>query len=212
MQVCPECGTQYEDHVPTCIADGVRLVSAAAVPEPKPARPAQASPPPRSRASAGIPVVLALAAMGGGGLAALVGGVFLWSQLGAHGRTQPVPPPPPPSVVAPAPALTAPVPPPAPAEPIEQPAVQVALASSPDGAKVYENDQFVCEAPCTIEHPPHAPLPRTFVFRLSGYRDATFEMTDAKAPISIQMSRARGAPAPANPTSTVPRPTIGRDR
>jgi hypothetical protein len=157
--------------------------------------------------------VLALAAMGGGGLAALIGGVFLWSQLGAHRTHAPAPPP----VPVPVPAIIAPPVQPsptheAPHEPAEQPAVEVELVSTPEGAKVYENDQFVCETPCTIQHPPHAPLPRTFVFRNPGYRDMTHEMTDAKGPISIQMIRARGAPAPANPTSTAPRPSIGRDR
>jgi len=83
------------------------------------------------------------------------------------------------------------------------------VVSEPMGAGVYENDQFVCQTPCTVQHPAHAPLPRTFVFKLPGYHDKTYEMTDASQPISVQLVHLHAA---AMPPPAGPRPSIGRER
>jgi hypothetical protein len=198
MKVCPECGTQYEDHVPTCIADGVELVPAAGA-EPTqilPARPAPPAPPPPAGPRLSVILLVALAA--GVGTVALV--TVVVAQLVLN---RPSPPPP---------SRPVPVAAPAPVAPREAPPIDVVLVSEPLGAKVYENDQFVCETPCTVQHPPHAPLPRSFVFKAAGHRDEMFEMTEARGPITVQLSRVRSVPAPAGPPNAVPRPTIGRDR
>lgn len=203
MQVCPECGTQYEDHVPTCIADGVRLVAVEATPEP----PRKRTPPPPalapSRERSALPLLLLLPL---GGLVVAAGALVLGVALLQMPKTPEAKPP------APAPAIVAaPVPVEVQPASAETPSIDVVLVSIPEGAGVYENDQFVCETPCTVQHPPHAPLPRFFVFKLSGHRDETYEMVEAKGPIAIQMKRQKGAPAPV-PAVAAPRPTIGRDR
>ncbi|MEQ1572144.1 MAG: hypothetical protein ABMA64_41335, partial [Myxococcota bacterium] len=87
-------------------------------------------------------------------------------------------------------------PPAAPAAPREQPPVSVPLSSEPLHAKVYENEQFVCETPCTIQHPAHAPLPRSFVFKADGYRDVVFDMVDANQPVQVRLTRARAPTGP----------------
>ncbi|MEZ4237012.1 MAG: PEGA domain-containing protein [Myxococcota bacterium] len=203
MKVCPECGTQYEDHVPTCIADGVALVEArqparvppapTPVPEAPPAAPPPALAPSPARWSL---VAVAVLALGAGGVVALaVAGAVLYAEL--ERRPSPQPP-----VVLP--AAPQPV-----REPSEQPPVLVDVRSEPPGASVYENDQYVCDTPCSIPHPAHAPLPRSFVFKLPGYREKTVEMNDANQPIIVQMMRSRVVPASPTPGA---RPSIGRER
>ena len=205
MKVCPECGTRYEDHVPTCIADGAVLVAQIAPPV------ASTVPPEKPRAAAPRPggsrlplVLLALVTFAAIAAVSVVGLAVASSQLGV-GRPPPVEAP---QVRLPPPRIEPePVP-----EPPERPPVEVMLASEPVGAKVFENDQFVCITPCTIQHPPHAPLPRVFVFKADGHRDASFEMTEAKGPIAVDLPRVRSSPVQSAPSNAAPRPTIGRDR
>jgi hypothetical protein len=208
MKVCPECGTQYEDHVPTCIADGATLVAKAVAPSQANTeiRPRAATPPPaapRRQGIGGFPLVLlAVMLLAGGATMSVVAVAVASSRLAR-----------PPAVAEPVRPRPVTLPPdPVPVEPEEQPPVEVMLVSEPLGAEVFENDQFVCQTPCTIQHPPHAPLPRIFVFKAEGHRDDTFEMTEAKGPIAVALHRLRVAPAPSAPSSTAPRPTIGRDR
>lgn len=200
MKVCPECGTQYEDHVPTCIADGVELAPAAQSAPTQIFARAPAPPPP---APSGPRLsVLLIVGLASGLVALLLGAGVVASQIAISRPSAPEPAARP-TLVAPSPVA---------AEPREAPPVDVVFVSEPLGAKVFENDQFVCETPCTVRHPPHAPLPRGFVFKAAGYRDETYEMTEAKGPITVQLTRLRAAASPPGPSSAAPRPTIGRDR
>lgn len=145
-------------------------------------------------------ILVALAFLLGAGALAVVAGVaVVYMRMGGQERS---PPRPDPSRVV----LPGPLP-----QPIaEQPPIAVTLLSEPPGAEVFENDQLVCRTPCDVSHPAHAPLPRVFVFRAQGYIDQTFEMTEAKGPIGVELRRRKGAAqAPGVP---LPRPTIGRDR
>ena len=215
MKFCPECGTQYEDHVPTCIADGTELVPQVAPPPhsgtPAPITPAHPTPavaPSTAPAGATSP-----SAMGGGAsiliLALLLFGALAVAGVGVIGivawqlQSQPAPKQAPitPLSTRPDPIPTAP----------DHPPVTVSLDSTPAGAEVFENGQFVCTTPCAIDHPNHAPLPRTFVFKAQGHRDQPFEMTDVTQPILVAMRAVKAAPARPAP-ATKARPTIGRDR
>jgi hypothetical protein len=215
MKVCPECGTQYEDHVPTCIADGADLVphvvQQPAAPAPAAADPtiklpisaprAPPPPPPEPQSRFSIALLL-IAVLGAGVVVTVVGLIAVTWGVGGNRTVEPLEA-----------AHTVPAPRPLPeSEPNERPPVEVVLVSEPLGAKVYENEQFVCETPCAVQHPPHAPLPRSFVFKAEGYRDRTFEMTEARGPITVELSRLRSSTGPNGSSSPIPRPTIGRDR
>lgn len=204
MKVCPECGTQYEDHVPTCIADGATLVAQVAAPVSIPPEKARSTLPP-ARPSSRLPFVLLGLVLFGVVAAVSVLALAVASSQLAIGR------PPAPEVAQVRLPPPRPEPEPVP-EPPERPPVEVVLASEPLGAKVFENDQFVCVTPCTIQHPPHAPLPREFVFKADGHRDVVYEMTEAKGPIAVALPRLRSSPVPSASSNAAPRPTIGRDR
>ncbi|MEQ1508099.1 MAG: PEGA domain-containing protein [Myxococcota bacterium] len=201
MKVCPECGTQYEDHVPTCIADGAALVAERVRAEPTPRPAPLVVPPPRRGSSAGLVLAVAVVLFVVSGLAATVALVVTFSDLvGSSSVPQPVP-------------VASPRPEPTPEPTREQPPVEVMLVSNPEGAKVYENDQFVCETPCTVLHPAHVQLPRQFVFRAEGHKDRTVEMTDVNQPITVELTRIRAATSTAPQSNpAVPRPSIGRER
>jgi hypothetical protein len=151
-------------------------------------------------------VLLGLAAIVAAILAILVVLVLASSQMALVGL-QPAPAPAPPAL-----PRSLPTPVPEVVDPPESPPVEIVLASEPLGASVWENDQFVCDTPCTILHPPHAPLPRTFVFKAEGYRDDVYEMTEAKGPIAVALHRIRPSAPSTAPSNPGPRPTIGRDR
>ncbi|MEZ4322207.1 MAG: hypothetical protein R3F61_32340 [Myxococcota bacterium] len=213
MKLCPECGTEYEDHVQTCLADGAELIASAVTTTGPGAVMAPTPVAPPARSGGGGALVLLLLPIGFG-LLLLLGGVGFVA-MGGFGNTTPTPQP----VVEPVP-IPVPLPAPPP-EPIEPPPVDVAFVTIPEGAELFENDTLVCAAPCTVKHPSYAPLPRTFIVKADGYIEQTFEMKEAKGPYLIELNRKRvAAPAPVRPAPApvpspgpqVPRPSIGRDR
>lgn len=213
MRTCSECGTQYEDHVESCLLDGTTLDPPETTATPAPAPIASSAP----AKAAGGGLLLGVLAVVLFGVIAVVGvGIFLF----AGGDSPP-----------PEPVAVAPVPPPAPPSPAPTPppaptVKTVALVSSPPGARVTEHDAEVCVTPCNIEHPEDAPLPRTFHLELDGHKPADFVMTEAAGPFLIELEpiRAATSPRPARPVPaptpdpgprpvpTAPRPSLTRDR
>jgi hypothetical protein len=193
MKTCPECGTQYEDHVSTCLVDGADLSSVKAAsappisaPPPETAYRVVAIPPPAAPPSGALRgglVLLVAALMAGGALLAIV--VALIVLLRPVEPTRPPPAPKPPPVAAPVPVPVAPV-------PVEVPvatAPTIELISDPAGAEIWEGNIRLCVAPCRTDHPDHAPLPRVFTFKLAGFIDTTYEMSDPAGPHQVRMKR-----------------------
>ena len=212
MKTCPECGTQYEDHVPSCLVDGADLTSISALPShsgPAPYVVAVAPPPPpppAARSVVGGGMLLGLAGMFGVGFVAVlvaIGGV-VW-----FGASDPEPPKKPEvPVAAPQPA---PVPVPVPvAGPVAvAPAPKISIRSDPAGAELWEGAARLCTTPCSTDHPDHAPLPRTFTLKLAGYLDTTYEMTDPAAAHDVRMRRPVPQQQP-QPNPRVPKINVER--
>jgi hypothetical protein len=207
MKVCPECDTQYEDHVLACLVDGAALVPSARgisqtqtmpIPVP-PARPVHVAPPPEPRhaertmelpavppprrsAARWLLVVPPLAALVLGVVVVAAYAVWVAGSQRATAAAVPAPALPPPSATA---ATTPPDP-----VPDEEPAPElVRFDSDPPGAEVWENDTLVCMTPCTIEHPAHVPLPRSFVLRANGFRDTPWTLDDPSRPQLVELAR-----------------------
>ncbi len=212
MKICPECQTQYEEHVEVCLIDGAQLEA----PEAAPAPPPEPSGAVSRRAAGGIFGVALFGLIALLLFVTLVGVVLFTTMSGG----EPAPPPAP----AKAPPPPAPAPPPAPPAPVPvAPVPKIALTSDPPGATVIENGQLVCVTPCTVEHPEEAVLPRRLTFQLDGYKEATLAVTDPTIPQLVKLEpirRARPKPRPAPPKPTpdpeprpiAPAPTIGTSR
>lgn len=192
MKICPECSTQYESHVEYCLIDGAEL-------EEKEETPAAAATPAAAKAAGAGVLGLAFVGLAIVGLIGVVGAVFVFSG-GEADATAAAPAPKPP---APEPKATP--------KPVEAPVLRIGLTSEPAGAVVIENGITVCTTPCTIEHPPQAPLPRTLSFEAEGHEPKALEVTDASVPWfvkldPIQSARPRPRPNP-RPTPTAPSPS-----
>ena len=168
MKRCPQCDAEYDDHVEYCFVDGAELVLQAGT------RSAPLPPPPSTSPSARfLPVVLLLG--GVAVIALIVIGVLLTSGDRDVAGTPPLPPPEPQTEVPDAP-----------------PTPTVSITSSPQGAQVWEGSTRLCErTPCEVEHPDHAPIPRLFSLRLSGFEDASLEMADVSMAYDVPLRRVR---------------------
>lgn len=207
MKRCPDCETLYEDHVDTCLVDGADLehttmlepsrvtlrtgsFSHLAVDTMAAVRPPVEEPPQRSR----LPLIFAVgvAAVLLVGLGVVVG---LTTTVGAAPPPAPVLAPPKTNLPDPAP-LAVPEPEPEPAHAV------FVLDTVPTAAKVTENGRVVCHTPCTIDHPPEAPLPRAFSLQHDGYTEQVYTVTKAggEHQVSLAPLVARApVPAPAQP-------------
>lgn len=200
MKSCPLCHTRYEDHVPTCLADGATLVpmqgpvdfseSASAV---------ILSPRKRSRAGLGLlllvpPLVIVV-------LVAVGATYLLLSGRGGTRRALD-----PTSALQPEPGLVD-------DDFIEDENLEVSFNSSPPGAEVWENGHLLCSTPCSIQHPLGVPLPREFVLKAEGHREATHSM-QALEPQFVELSPTRSAPAPrpSEAPSTTTKPPLFIER
>ncbi|MCB9671450.1 MAG: PEGA domain-containing protein [Alphaproteobacteria bacterium] len=180
MKRCPDCTTLYEDHVSNCLVDGSDLEI---VEDPTSEHLMQRTgdftrqltaeqtgthsrqsvvlppdPPEEKKGGSMLPWLLVTGLLlGGAGVAAVVflagGSVVQPTEAVAK---QPDPELPRPAPVAPAPA------------PVTQDFV---IVTEPAGATVTENGLEVCVTPCTVSHPPDAPLPRTFAVAMEGFTD-----------------------------------------
>ena len=208
MKTCPSCGTQYEDHVPQCFVDGTSLeavqsverhtvtpIPTATPPADGTPAPAQRIPPPASN-NTGLVVLL-----GGAVVVLLMAGGLVGIAYFAAGRTSP---PPVPVAVAPPPA-PAPVPVPPPPQ-----VVKLGVTSTPDGAAVFEGDTRLCTTPCTIDHPEHAPLPRTLVLKAPGHEDTTYVVETVDRPHHVPLTPFVAAPSPPRPRPGSPPRRAGR--
>lgn len=204
MKSCPECRTEYEDHIVLCLVDGSPLADVAATPAPMA----------RSGASKGGGLVFFVVA----GAAVLL---LLGIGVGSLFRPEPVAVPEP--AIRPAPVEIAPAAPVEPAEPVAPPVIRVGFTSDPQGAALTEQGEVLCTTPCTIEHPEHAPLPRTFVLKSPGYIDTDYTMNNPGIPQLVKLSKPppkplpRRRPAPIQPQPAPepvvgPRPSISLDR
>lgn len=221
MKRCPECDTLYEDHVDVCLVDGAELVQAsettaehvlnatgyhtrsnvlsAAQQAEIAALREQSEEADKSGGSsrALVPLLLVgvlLLVVGGAGA-----GVVLMS---AAGSTTPEPEPGPVASVAPPPAPE-PVAP-APAAPAVE---EFSLVTQPAGARVLENGKEVCTTPCVIEHPAHAPLPRTFTLEMEGHVTEEYTVQTAGGTHQIRMSEKQVARPRPTRVSRAPRPS-----
>lgn len=209
MKTCPECGTQYEDHVPMCFVDGTALPeSEAPAPSPPPTTPPPAPAPEKTKSSSAplllVGAVVALVLM------LLIGGVSGIALIGMS-RSEP----PPEVAAAQAPPTPVPVAPVAVPEPEPVPAKQVGFTSAPAGAAVWEGDTLLCTTPCQIAHPAHAPLPRELVLKAPGYLDAPTSLEDPDKPQHVALKktpapRPAAGRAPSKPRA--PAPDIGMER
>jgi hypothetical protein len=205
LKICPECSTQYEEHVELCLIDGSTL---------EPMAGEEPAPPPSSHETSSRAGLGLLALLFGGALAVAISALAI--ALVFLPGSSPPPAPEPQPVAAP------PVAPPPAAPPVVA-AAKVGVTSEPAGAQVSENGRILCQTPCTIEHPPDAPLPRTLKLELDGHRDATVQLTDPDVPLfqrleAIPSTRPRPRPRPTPPPRPVaPRagpgaPSIGTSR
>ena len=176
MKRCPQCNATYDEHVEFCFVDGASLVHMDEA-ELQPVAP------PPSRPKIGIGTVL-----GGSALAVLLlaliafGLVFQRSTRADDGSIEP----------APAPVMM--VEETRSNDPYEGDGsvALISISSEPPGASVWEGRAKVCEStPCTIEHPPHAPVPRLFSVRLSDHKDWEVTMWDPDRPIAVELERNR---------------------
>ena len=198
MKRCPQCGAQYDDHVEFCFVDGTELaaISGSATPSlslgPTPTSPPMAAPlpvAPNSPLRRALPLVLAF-----GVLAALL--MFTVIVL-ALMRSDPDPPAPTPEPVAVAPS---PVRPPEPLPTV----AKVVVESTPEGAEVWEGSTLLCnDTPCTVDHPEHAPIPREFVLKMRGFREARLVMDDPGRGhhATLQREGRKRRPAPPRPAN-----------
>jgi len=217
MKTCPECGTQYEDHVMTCLVDGVDL---SGVPSAAPPSSTSQSGPHDADA---VPVVVTQTSGPSpgvaGGVLALAGlamvlavgvvvlAVVLWAFSGPPTTpSQPDPAPAPEPV--PAPAVPVPIEPEP--EPAPEPEPTIRLTSAPEGAEVWEGETKLCVTPCDTPHPPHAPLPRSFVLKRDGFLDTPYEMSDPSTDHSVTL-KSRPRPQPTQPKGPKV-PTINIER
>jgi hypothetical protein len=218
MRTCPECLTQYEDHVLTCLVDGVDLTQVprlapagqpalAPTPEPAPVQKVFVVPPQRS-ASRAMPAVVATLVLLFSVVAGMpVAGWAVWT------LTRPTPVPVPAPTVRPVPVVVAPTPTEVPIriEPAPVPVVQVQVTSDPIGAEVWEGQTRLCVTPCMVDHPEDAPLPRTLTFRLTGRGEVSASLEDPGQPVHV-----RWKSTPPSPTQPKPRnetaPKIGTQR
>jgi hypothetical protein len=133
--------------------------------------------------------------------------VALVLALGAVGYALMTPravePPPVAPAPAPAPAAAAPAPV-APAAPAQ--ARMIDVTSEPSGSEVWEGSTLLGVTPCKVDHPDHAPTPRTFTLKLNGYRDEAVEMVDPKVPLRATLSKAAAAAPPPKPNRPAPQP------
>lgn len=215
MKICPDCGTQYEDHVASCLVDGSDLSAVASVPAsmgpssapsstPRGAPIVAPAPPPRR--GGGGTVMLAMAGVLAL-LALLVVVAIMVVVFSSNSKPAPLPPEPAPQ------ARPLPVPEPV-AMPVPVPEVQpdlptITLNSNPEGAEVWEGQTKLCETPCTTAHPEHAPLPREFVLKMKGYVDTTYSMEVPDQEHMVSMRRPAVSPKP-TPGPRVPQISIER--
>ena len=193
MKRCPDCDAEYDDHVEYCFVDGADLV---VVEQEVVVAPVSSATPVSEDGGSGGRGLLGLGVffLIGGGLvvvllglgitAVYVGGspdetAMTSSAVAADPRPVPVP-------------LPVPVPEPEP----EPEVLQLGFTSTPAGAAVWEGDTQLCETPCVVEHPEHAPVPRTFVLKANRYRDAEHVVDDPSLPQHVELNPIRARPRP----------------
>ena len=201
MKRCPQCDAEYDDHVEYCFVDGAQLVQ-------QTDRVAAASLPPPPEASPSsrlLPLVLAL---GAAAVVALivVAGVLVYVVVGGEGDQRSAGEAEVPSTDA----ISEPV---QPSGALAATAAFVSVQSTPSGAQIWEGNTQLCPStPCEVEHPEHAPIPRTFRVHLDGYEDGPIEMVDVRRAYEVELQRA-GAdtpPAPRPRPRSRPSPTASK--
>lgn len=212
MKTCPACGTQYEDHVPQCFVDGTSLndipveeagrfdggTAPSTTREDAPG-PVSEQPAPQSRGATSIIAFLGL-------LSILLGVGLVGIVLFVLTRTEAPPGPTP----VPVPVIAPPEPPPPAPEPPAPTVLSVGITSTPPGAEVWEGSSVLCVTPCSIEHPEHAPLPRSLVLKAENHLDTPYQLDDPRlphhVPLQVKAAPVRPTPRPARP-SPGPAPT-----
>ena len=191
MKSCPECGTEFEDHVPTCLVDGTPLGDVAPTIPPAQTAPAEEEDDKKGGGML-LPVLLVV------GLLLLLGVGAVAYVLTSTGEPEP------------APVVEAP-------KPAEPAVLAVGFTSEPDGAKVTEGGEPICTTPCTVPHMEGVPLPRTFVLSAEGYADAEHLMNNPGIPQHVRLKSLTPEPAPApvpaparpRPVRPKPKPVVG---